>query len=891
MSPWVRLSQWLHRYLARSFPHEFQVLHGAELEQMGDDAIPYIWQHYGLFGIVRLIGAAFAGLLAEYLTEFRQDLRYAARRLCDSAGFTAIGILSLALSIGMSGIFLIRMADWTKPAKGIHNPGSLVATEKLVPYPYFEEYRNERELFSSAAAFIGPTPFTVGAPRDGAKNEHISGHIVSLDYFVALEAIPAEGRFFDPTVDGPGSIPTVVVSDRFWRNKLQSDPGSVGSTLLINGRETTIIGIAPKGFLGAFPRTPAEIFLPVSLDPIGAPELRNDILHDPNADRFRVLLRLADGVTVQQAQAAIQVITNTLDQQKPEPERPREDRSMNLLPGGISMLLPVVARRLMWGANGILLSIVVGMACANLAVLMLARSSERRKEVAIRLSVGASRFRIVRQLLTESVLLALAGGAASLVYIQWQLSKMDSLQLPLSTSIDFSLGGLDVSAILLVLTIAVIAGIVLGAIPALAAVRGDLASSLKEGVRPQLRVYSRFGIRNLFMFVQLSSSLVLVLFTCSTVARYEQRQPSDPGFETDNLYLVGLDPIRDGYTLEQASDLLDRLDQRLGNLSEISAAALALDLPFSQPFVIPSSRLSIADRQGQQVIRNVARQRIGAGYFRALGVPLVRGREFQTQDHHNVAADRETPILLNQTAVERLFGGEDPFGQVIREGERNYTVVGVVGDISAGLLFSTVVPTMFVPLSAEDLTQGGASPSVVFRGRPGSQALEAAEREMTTFSPALSLFDAHSFGRDGDQINEMMRQGTVINACIAVFGVLLSVIGLFSVTTHAVARRRKEIGVRVALGARRDQILRLVLKEGVVLVAVASVLGFSVAFGVRRILTAITSQLGDAFSAGPSDPLLTIVVPIAWAALALFACYLPARRAMRIDPALTLKAD
>jgi ABC-type antimicrobial peptide transport system permease subunit len=322
----------------------------------------------------------------------------------------------------------------------------------------------------------------------------------------------------------------------------------------------------------------------------------------------------------------------------------------------------------------------------------------------------------------------------------------------------------------------------------------------------------------------------------------------------------------------------------------VDTSALSLDLPFSQMVVVPNRQVAVVDDEGEQEINAVARQRIGAGYFATLGVPLVQGREFREQDQWEASADRETPIVLNQTAAQRLFGVQNPLGRRVREDERTYAVVGVVKDLKSGLMMAAPAPTLFLPVTVEDISEGAAV-TVLLRTLPGAAILSAVETEMAAFSPGLTPFNARTFQRDGDQFNELIEWSSMINGGIGVFGMLLSAIGLFSVTIHAVARRRKEIGVRVALGARKGQVLRLVLREGGLLIAVGGVVGFGGAYALSRVFSAATSRLAEIFAIGTEDPLFTVAAPLAWAALALLACYLPARKALSIDPVSTLKAE
>lgn len=891
MSRWLRLGMWLHRRLARAFPHEFQVVFGNDLEQMGDDAAPYIWKRYGIWGLTRFVASVAAGLAVEYGSEFRQDVRYAVRRLRESPGFTAMAVLSLALSIGMSSLFLLQMADMTRTAPEVRDPHALVAPENLVAYPYFEAYGDQDELFTASAAFLGPTPFNVGFGSNEAKSERVFGHLVTLDYFSTLGVTPAAGRFFDSNVDGPGARPTVVVTHRFWRTRLDARTDVIGSTLRVNGRELTVIGVGPGQFEGAFPRSPAELFVPLSVGSAVVPELRGDLLRDPEATLFRALFRLADDVATSQVEAALQVVTKNLDEQKPESERPREETPITLMDAGIGMPLPRQMRKLLWGVNGFVMTLILGIACAHLAVLLLARGDERRKEIAIRLSVGASRFRLMRQLLTESLVLSVAGGVAGLALVRWLIYVTSTMQLSSGMAPPPPADHFDGTTVLVVLSVAMLAGLAFGLVPALSSTRGELPGALKEGARDRLGGYRKFGLRNQLIVFQAAGSLMLLLITGFVVVGYQQVYRVDPGFDTEDLYLLALDPARDGYSTQESGQLLERLPEQLGQRPEIVSAALSFDFPFSQPLVNRSHRVSVLDDSGENVINTVARQRIGEGYFSVLGVPLVRGREFAARDRV-VGDNRETPAVLNQAAAQLLFAGDDPLGQAVRAEDQSYIVVGIVTDLRSGLMMATPAPTIFVSVTPEDLSGssvGGAT--VILRSLAGASAAEVTTTEIAAFDPELSVFNLRKFDHDSDQFNEMMRLSSFVNGGVGVFGTILSVIGLFAVTLHAVARRRKEVGIRVALGARRDQVMRLVLKEGLVLVVVGGTIGFAGAYSMARAFSSAVSRVGELFAVGADDPFFVVGVPLVWAAVALFACYLPARRAMSIDPAATLKAE
>jgi predicted lysophospholipase L1 biosynthesis ABC-type transport system permease subunit len=273
-------------------------------------------------------------------------------------------------------------------------------------------------------------------------------------------------------------------------------------------------------------------------------------------------------------------------------------------------------------------------------------------------------------------------------------------------------------------------------------------------------------------------------------------------------------------------------------------------------------------------------------------VPLLSGREFSLEDQVDSSGERPKPVVLNQTAAELLFAGANPLGRTIRDDEGVFTVAGVVKDLSSGFMMATPAPTMFVPLTARHIGATFApGVTVLLRGRPGAAPIEAAMNEIWAVDPELTIFDQRTFEQELAQFDRVIRWSSILNGSLAAFAMLLSLIGLFSITVHAVARRRKEIGIRVALGARRDQVMRLVLREGVGLVAVGGLLGFAAAYALARVFSSITSRFAEVFAIGTDDPLFTVAAPLLWVSVALLACYLPARRALKIDPAATLKAE
>jgi macrolide transport system ATP-binding/permease protein len=864
------------------------MLYGEDLDRLGEDAAPEAWRRYGVPGLVRLLADIAIRMPAAYLAEFRQDMAYALRMLAKAPGFTAVAVLSLGVGIGMCCAVLSECRAIIGPAPGLRDPETLATfIWTQVSYPYFERYRDAHQTVAAASAVLGPVPVAVGLTGDkSARTERVSGHLVSPEYFTTLGVTPAAGRVFGPETEKPGMAPVVVVSDRFWRNHLDADPHAVGRSLRLNGSMATIVGIGPKNFLGIWPQSPADLFLPVTCGVSLAPELSGDPLHRSDREIFRVVFRLAPGVALPTAEAALDAMTRNLDQETGvRHDRDRKGRTVRLMPAGTVGYARPEQHAFVDTFNVVLWALVLSLVCANLAGLLLARGGQRRREIAIRLSVGASRVRLVRQFLTESVLLSFAGGLAGIVLAYWITHVLSSLPLPSQIPLEFNCQ-IDLHVIAITLATALAAGIGFGLAPALSSTRADIGVTLKEGAQAPLRAYRRFGLRNLFVVGQMAASLMLLLVTWIVALAFLSTARIDTGVEVANLNLVSLDPVRDGYSAEAVAALFTKLPDELSRVNGVRALALTGS---ALPSHADSTHISVpaADGKVGQGPYPAYCERIGANYFATLGVPLLTGREFNLRDR-----EQDAPAILSQTAARTLFGANDPIGRRIREGERNYTVVGLARDVRAGLLTPNPAATVFLPLTAEWLARNATQRvTVLVRGTTGRDTLAAVRDRVASLHPGLTAFDVHTMQEDLDRLNLFTQWISSMYVILGFFALLLACVGLGGVTAYTVVRRRKEIGIRMALGARARQVRGLVLKEGAALVMVGLVLGVSGAFALARVFAAYSDILARSFGNRGYNPLLLIGAPLVLAGLAMVACYLPARRATGIDPMAALREE
>lgn len=877
------------RLLAQAFPHEFKLVYGDEMTQLGDDMIYQLAKRHGTLGLIRLIADIAIRLPIEYLAEVRQDLRYASRALVKSPGFAFVGIISMGLAIGLTtNIYSSNWALLTRELPAAANAGHLAMTERPVSYFYVEQYREQKALFTGVAAIVNNVPFNTKLPgRFDIKPDRIVGQLVSSDYFSVLGVEPQRGRLLSPELDKSGTMPSVVITDRFWRDRMSASPTAVGQTLRINGHLAVIVGITPKDFDGAAAVIPAELFVPITAPASLAPELANDILHRRNARALQAILCLAPGVTIDNAEAALDTITRRLDVDDPSAPPPRDTaKRVVLLQAGTRVPLPRRLKPVIEGFFLVLMGLTMAIACMNLAAMLLARGANRRKELAIRLGVGASRFRLVRQMISEGILLSLIGGIVgfSLVY---GLSALNSqIQPPAGAPVQVQLP-VDWRAGVFAFAVAIVCGVGFSVAPALQATRVEIAPAIRQGSAMPLLGYRRFGLRNLAVAAQVAGSLTLLLITGFLVMGIIGSNKVQARFDTNKMYLLSLDPVRDGYAPAKAQALFQKARERLATIGGVDSVTLAFQAPFTPDDDDADVDLTV---QESRVQKPAVLEKVGAGYFSALNDPILAGREFSDADQRLEPNSPVLPLILNQSAARAFFGNSNAIGKRLRDDKRSYEVAGVVTDLKSGGLLSSSVA--YAPLTVSELARPAAGGiTLMVRSSANADALSAVRREIDSIDPNLTILNMETLSAHLARSRFAMQSAIRRFGGIGLFGLLLSAIGLAGVTAYAVAQRRREIGIRMALGARKAQVLRLVLREGFALVVVGTVLGFAGAVVFARILSAATSDFADAVNIGTNDPRLLIGAPLLLAMVAMFACYLPARRAAKIDPLKALREE
>lgn len=870
----------LYRKLAEAFPEEFRRAHAAEMVQVTEDLVADVAARASGWGFVpmalRLLWDLLVRVVAEHWVELGQDAAYGTRMLRRSPGFTAVAVFSLGVGIGMCVSIYSQLEGMIyRPVPGVSAPRELVRVLKPVSFPNYEHFRDHSGQFAEAAAYVGPVPFVV---RYGPDSQRIWGHLATPNYFQVLGVKPRIGRLFD----GDG----VVISNRLWKTRFEGMPDAIGKMIQVNGKLLPVTGVAPEGFLGASPMTSAaDVWLPTTAQTDVARELGAKALSDRNVAAFQVFGRLAAGRDMGKAEAALEAQVRQLEQTHGDPGKDSKEKRVRLAPGGRIIPIRDEELPLVSGFPVVLGGLMLWIACATTGTMLTAKAVARRKEIAVRLALGASRYRMIRQLLTESMLLAALGGLAGFLFAAWSNSMQEMLRPILPNYIHFELEvGWAAAGATVVITM--VAGLMFGLTPALLATRAEVAPALKAGASTRLGAYRWFSARNLLVLQQVAASLALLLITGFMVMGFNRVTRVDPGYEARDLYLMSVDPVREGYPAEKVPALLETLRDRLEQTSGIQHVTLAQSTPlaaFSKGAV--EARL---DFRGERTLATAVRTEIvGKGFFETVGIPILRGRGFVDSDFRSGRA-----AIINETMATRIWKGEDPIGRQLELNGKMYEVAGVSRDVRNASILQLARNGVFLPAHSEGYaTPGAEGVTLIVRSEPGVDAIRAARDVLRKLDANLVLFNARSMTEEIRQMMYLLEVTTIFYGAIGMFGLLLSAVGLSGVTAYAVTQRTKEIGIRMALGARRLDVLGLVMREGVWLVVVGTALGFAGAFAILRGLKRFLGTLSEMTEQSTSDPMLLWGSALLLAGLALLACYWPARRSTRIDPTLALREE
>jgi len=852
-----------------------------------------------------------------------QDIRYALRALAQNPGFAAVAVLSLALGIGANtAIFSIVDAVLLKWLP-VESPQELVviARNPAAPstgfnYPDYEYFRDHNQVFSgivvSGGAWGG---LNMLVPEEGSHSDAqlVPGTLVSGNYFEVLGVKPAIGRLFTAEDNKtPGAHPYAVISHGFWKTRFGGDSRVLGRKITLNGSPFTIVGVSRRGFTGAQVGSSTAIFLPVMMLQQVNANARN--WNSRHYWWLTPIARLKPGVSVQRATADADLLYKQIEQNDPE-RRPTpaydKDRELRnravLLPGsgGYSNLRNRLSKPL--AVLGAVVGLVLLIACANVANLLLARAASRQKEIAIRVAIGAGRYRLISQLVTEAIIISVLGGLAGLAFAYWSVQVLLGLMPNGAFPIDLNLSP-DLRLLSFSFGVSLLTGLICGILPALKATRPDVISSLKNDLSASGSTLSRFGLarldlRKALVVTQVALSLLLLVGAGLFVRSLVNLRDLDPGFLRENVLLVRTSAGSIGYKGQRMRTFEERLLDAASRLPGVRVASLANVTP------LEGSRwngdISVQGYQRKPDEKPyVDMNAVSSRYFETFGIPILLGRDFRDDDNPAVTPDppdrpkrgEEPPdppgspprvAIINQAMAKKFFPNESPLGKRFSTQDKfkmegSWEIAGVVKDTHYFGLREAVESMVYFP----NWRQGAGDRMLCLRSTADpKQLIEGVRRQVRNLDSAIPVLNTVTMN---DQVNSNISQERLIATLCSFFGglaLLLAAVGLYGLMAHTATRRTREIGIRMALGAQRTNVLWMILRDGILLVVLGAVVGIPVAFGVTRFVSSFLYGLTA------RDPATMGIATGVLALVTIIASLLPARRASKVDPMVALRYE
>ncbi len=813
-----------------------------------------------------------------------RDVGFGGRMLRNNPGFTAVAVLTLALGIG-ANTAIFTLANFalfgSSPAEKADELVSVFFGDSRGQgtsnhsYADYMDYRRETtDVLSGIAAFT-PVPANLLV---GQGTERISVGLVSDNYFSVFGLRPIVGRAFSPDENRtPGAHPVAVISESLWRRQFAGDRELTTKTIWLNNASYNVVGVLPESAARMVAVIKVDVFVPAMMQ--GVVGQGRDYLSERGNKEFMVVGRLRPGVALARAQSGLNILAARLAKQYPEAWSDHgRVRPLTLVPQSQSQL-PFELRGYVVRFVVLLLCVagaVLLIACANIANFLLARATARRREIAVRIALGASRWRIIRQLVTENLLLSLAGGTAGLLVAFWSADLLAAFVPSVGVPLAFKLG-LDFRVLAFNLAVTLATAVAFGLAPALQASRPEVAQGLKEGEDLHASGQRCLSLRNVLAVGQVAVSLVLLLCAGMFLRSLGKLRSMEPGFNTEKVALFSVDLALQGYSAEGSRAFYDQVVERIQHLPGVAAVEAARRVPIG------------LSKVGQQFIaegRDIKPEEayfgfniVGPHYFETMEIPILRGRSFTALDRQGVAR----VAIINQTLAERLWPGQDPVGKrLFQENNLSLKIIGVCKACKYHSLSEGPTPFVYLPLLQN------FAPSLTFHVRTRSAPaalLHVLRQEALALDHTLAVFDLKTMNEHLAVSMLPVRVGAVL---LGIFGALalgLAMLGLYGVMSYAVTRRTREIGIRVALGARRSDVLRLIVRHGMKLTSIGVFIGLLLGSGVTAV---IASQL---YGVSPADVVTLAGVALALAGVALLSCYLPARRGAKVDPMIALRYE
>jgi putative ABC transport system permease protein len=819
-----------------------------------------------------------------FLESLAQDIRHGLRMLRKSPGFALVAVITLALGIGantaifsMVDSLLLRPLPVSNPAQitviAFRQKQSFLQTQMSVA-----DYRDVRSQTEGIFSELFGYQFGLDGLSVNGKPERILSNYVTGNFFSALGIKPALGRFILPSEgDTIGADPVIVLSYPYWKTHFGGDPSIVGSKVSVDGHPFTVIGVTPDGFFGLFPLANVQAYMPLGMATIdGNPP---DFMTDRGFRNLAVFGRLQPGATLAQAQASLAVVSKQLAREYPS------DKDINFLafpelrsrPNPDPSNTIVVISGLFLG----LAALVLLLACGNVANILLVRATVREREMAIRAALGAARGRLIRQLLTESVLLALAGGFAGILLGFLGSSALSSvnIQVDLPVRLDF---GFDWRVFAYAFSAAFITGIIVGIFPAVRISRGNLSSILHEGGRGL--VGGRNRLRGSLVVAQVAGSLMLLIIAGLFTRSLDKAQRTNLGFDSSHVLDLSMDPTEIGYVEVQGRAFYKSLLERVRALPGIESVSLTSSVPLS--YYNNADTLNVEGYQPppSQLNQSAFYSFISPGYFNTLKIPMVRGRIFTDADDEKA----KFVAVINETMAKTYWPSSDPIGRqftLTSDLQHPLEVVGIVKDSRFNGVTGPITPGFYLPFAQHYAPASLETLQVRTAAAPGAMIPEI-ERIIQSLAPDLPVFDVRTMTQALYSLNGLLvyQLGAALAASLGVLGLILAVVGVYGVVSFDASQKTHEIGIRMALGAHPADILKLIFGKGLFIVGVGLVVGLALAFGAARLA-------GNFIAVSPTDPITYLAVSSLLVLVALAACYIPARRAMRVDPLVALRYE
>lgn len=807
-----------------------------------------------------------------------RDLRYSVRAFVKHPAVTAIAVLSIGLGIGANATIFSMVSRFVLRPPPVGDPATLLSISMThvgdrccnnFPLPVYSDLRHDAKSFTDLAAYYGElVPVSLGG---SGEPERTWGQAVTTNFFDVTEMPMVMGRGF---TGGEDAQPMVVLGERLWRRRFSADKSILGRSVQLSGKTFTVVGVAPAAFHSIDQLLDAQFWMPLGMASEFVPNL------PPRAARdyhwISVVGRLKPGVSRTQAAAELGTLAKGYEKSYPATDK---DNGFRLDQAG--ELPPIVKGTVVLFLSGLLVIalLVLAIAAANVANLMFARAATRQREMAVRIALGATRGRLRRQLLAESVLLAIGGGAAGLMLSLWSTRGLSTLRFPAPVPLDISVSP-DWRVLVFALALSVVSGLLLGLGPAWAASRPMLTNALK-GEDALARPGRRISLRNVLMVGQISMAVVLLSLTILFLRSLESAARIAIGFEPHGRLLLSVDPRVHGYTPQRTSAFFAQLRARVEALPGVDSVAVTDVAPLSSGH--RSDGFEAVGESGKGTPVPIAELYMATpGYFETMGIPRLAGREFGAEK-----ADGPKVAVVNQAFAERLFGTANPIGRRVNDGGIIFTIIGVAGNVKSRTLGEDTRPVVYRSLDqtvASDPSMMGYT-LIVHSRRNLSDLSEAVRKQVYALDPAMAIYNEETMEEHVRTAYFLPRIAAMLFGIFGGIGLTLAAIGLYGVMSYAVSRRTREIGIRMALGAKSGTVERLVLRQGMVLTLIAVALGWPAAWMLAKLAASFL------YGVQPHDAFTFAVVPPLLIAIAIAACWLPARRAASVDPMQALRTD